>query len=55
MTKLLATYKDAPTLKNAKAVRDYGRKHPFAVCLFAEASDYDLLGEALRHATAGSR
>lgn len=41
MTKLLEKYRANPTLKNAKAVIAYGRKHPFSACLLS-ASDADL-------------
>ena len=48
MLKLLAAYAAAPTLNAAIRVRNYGRKHPFSVCLLS-FEDQQVLDNALRH------
>lgn len=53
MLKVLETYHANPTLKNAKAVIAYGRKHPFSVCLLANDL-LDLLVAAGNHANKGA-
>ncbi len=52
MTKLLATYRADPSLKNAQKVAANHRKHPMAACLLAP-EDADLLVEALRQVAYG--
>jgi hypothetical protein len=49
MSKLLATYKSAPTLQNAKRVRAYDAKHMMAACLLSP-EETNLLAEAIRQA-----
>jgi hypothetical protein len=49
MSKLLATYRTAPTFKNAQKVRAYERKHAFAICLLS-ADDAALVATAIHHA-----
>lgn len=54
MLKLLEKYNADKTLKNAQAVRAYGRKHPFSACLLTlELSN--LLADAIHHANKGSQ
>lgn len=49
MSKLLNTYRAAPTFKNAQKIRAYERKHMMAVvCLPKE--DQDLVATAIHHA-----
>lgn len=52
MINLLTRYRTQPTAKNALAVRTYGRKHPFAVCLL-DAEMSAILSAALLHANGG--
>jgi hypothetical protein len=54
MTKLLNTYRAAPTLKNAQKVRAYERAHPMAVCLLSKA-DADLVADAIHQANVEGR
>lgn len=54
MINLLTRYRTQPTANNAAAVRAYGRKHPFAICLLDNEMSA-ILSEALRHATEGSK
>ena len=52
MQKLLNTYRDDPTLKNAQKIRAYERKHPMSRVLLP--LDYDnLLADAIFHANNG--
>jgi hypothetical protein len=53
MTKLLAAYRSAPTLKNAQKVRAYDRCHQMAACLLSR-EDADLLADAIHHANKGA-
>lgn len=53
MLNLLNAYRANPVLKNARAIRDYGRKHPFSVCMFGPA-DTDLFNDACHHANKGT-
>ena len=46
MSKLLAQYRAAPTLKNAQKVRAYERKHPMAVCMLT-ADESETLKQAV--------
>ena len=48
MTKLLATYRTAPTLKNAQKAVAYARKHSFVLC-FMNAADISTLADATNH------
>lgn len=52
MTKLLATYRAAPTLKNAVKVRAYERSHPMSLCLLSR-EDADLVADAIHQANVG--
>ena len=51
MTKLINAYFTDPTLKNAKKLRAYNLKHPFASCLLSEV-DRLILDEAVLRAKA---
>lgn len=55
MLKLIEKYRAAPTLKNAQAIRAYGRKHPFSVCLFPNPEDADTMADAIHHANKGNK
>jgi hypothetical protein len=48
MIKLLNEYRATPTLKNARKVVAYGRKHPFVLC-FMNAADISTLADAENH------
>ena len=52
MINLLTRYRSQPTAKNAAAVRAYGRKHPFSVCLLDNEMS-DVLSAALKHGQEG--
>jgi hypothetical protein len=49
MTKLIAAYRAAATVKNAQKLRAYERSHPMAVCMLTR-EDADLLADAIHHA-----
>jgi hypothetical protein len=49
MQKLLNTYLAKPTLGNARKIKDYNRKHPFASCVMTEA-DIQIIRAAIQHA-----
>jgi hypothetical protein len=53
MSKLITTYRTAPTLKNAQKLRAYERAHPMAVCMLSR-DDADLLANAITHANRGA-
>lgn len=46
MTKLIAAYRNDPSIKNARKLERYERAHPMAVCLLSK-EDSELLNEAL--------
>ena len=49
MSKLLASYRSAPTFKNAQKIRAYARKHSLATCLL-NREDADMVADAIHHA-----
>ena len=53
MLKLLNAYKANRTLKNAQAIRAYGRKHPMSACMFL-APDQDVIADAIHQANRDS-
>jgi hypothetical protein len=52
MTKLIATYRAAPSFKNAKKLQAYTYAHPFATCIMDDA-DRETLHAAIAHAKQG--
>jgi len=52
MTKYLNAYRAAPTIKNARRVRDYANAHPMSRCLL-DSDDCNFLDGVLEHATRG--
>jgi hypothetical protein len=49
MGKLVCAYQANKSVRNAKAIRDYSRKHPMAVCMLSKA-DADLVADAIHQA-----
>lgn len=49
MARLIYFYRNAPTLKNAQAIRSYDRKHPMTRCMLDSAALADVEA-AVNHA-----
>lgn len=52
MARLIYFYRNAPTLKNAQAIRAYDVKHPMARCMLDSAAFADVVA-AVEHANRG--
>lgn len=53
MARLIYFYRNAPTLKNAQAIRAYDCKHPMTRCILDSAALADVV-KAIDHANAGA-